>query len=84
MNLKRIREVDLMSEWIRVKDRLPEDSTQGVHDSKKYLVFMDDGGSYSLVSIKTWMNNRWEPSPMGALKITHWMPFPDAPDGSDD
>jgi len=64
-----------MSEWISVKDRLPEYDT-------KFLVYFESGN----MSVKWWWAMEWDrwlyhvEKNVGPDKITHWMPLPNPPD----
>lgn len=60
-----------VSGWISVKDRLPDE-----HPCQ-YLVV--NGGK---LDIAIFMDGYWV-SPKGT-RITHWMPFPELPQGEDD
>ena len=60
-----------MSEWISVKDRLPEDDL---------LVLITDGLSLGDYEIARWNGSYWTRKawPLG-YEPTHWMPLPEPP-----
>ena len=64
-----------MTEWISVKDRLPE-------DDGFYLVYTTDGfvsewqvDEFYLDTNYGWIGERFAPD----WKVTHWMPLPELP-----
>lgn len=64
-----------MSEWISVKDRLPE---QG----KRYLVNRYDGVTKTYFTDILWHDAHdlwWNRLYSGDYKVTHWMPLPEPP-----
>ena len=58
-----------MSEWISVKNRLPE-------DGKRYPVLIK--GKMLFIGTLT-LQNRWLDDQMGEIKPSHWMPLPELP-----
>ena len=66
-----------MSEWISVKDRLPE-------KNGKYLAVTEDNEMYhKYVTIRYFYadNPKIFARPSGIIKYTHWMPLPEPPKG---
>lgn len=64
-----------MSEWISVKDRLPE-------DNGKYLVCVD-GDKINPPYVITWWfwNGKFEDFQyFPSRHVTHWMPIPEPPE----
>lgn len=66
-----------MSEWISVKDKLPE-------EGQKVLCYepdvFPDERYRSDYDVAVYENGRWETSNyLGAYKPTHWMPLPPPP-----
>lgn len=70
-----------MSEWISVKDRLPEDGQKvlafGGGERRYYCVakffkHFNDGGDFWHLGAK---DRKYSPG----YKITHWMPLPEPP-----
>lgn len=61
-----------MSEWISVKDRLPEETREVlVFDSRNYLIWQ-----------ARWMGDEWVDPCMDPIeKVTHWTPLPEPPEG---
>ena len=65
-------------EWVSVDDRLPELHTKVLCCGKK-------GGRF-IAELSTWGEGHlyWtKKDGKGCSKVTHWMPLPDAPKGSD-
>ena len=62
-----------MSEWISVKDRLPEDNYN------LYLVWREGRSVNLIIDICEFTNDIWY-SYDGACNPTHWMPLPQPPD----
>jgi hypothetical protein len=56
-----------MSEWISVKDRLPEEAGY-------YLVYPRDKYHTS------WFNRGFAVTTLYSIKVTHWMPLPQPPE----
>lgn len=82
-----------MTEWISVKDRLPEDDLPNDTNrlALKVLVCSTHGNKYSVrtLSRQRWVTafnpvkyHPWEWS-KDAKNITHWMPLPEPPKGSE-
>lgn len=62
-----------MSEWISVKDRLPE-------EDYNVLVFCDGCGSSDYVSIGKYLLGRWiDKFDSCVLDAISWMPLPEPP-----
>lgn len=66
--------ISAMSEWVSVKDRLPEVGS-------RVLVSCDDG-----VCSAMWFLDQWSMDPIGSYamdgliyNVTHWMPLPEPP-----
>jgi hypothetical protein len=59
-----------MSDWISVKDRLPDNATD---------VFVCTRGGYR--SVRWWNESRhgWRPELEEGLEVTHWQPLPEPP-----
>lgn len=73
-----------MSEWISVKDRLPEVGEQVIvyrqkkdHKSKKEICF-------DSIAILCHDNLVWWNSHFLGYEVTHWMPLPEPPKGAKD
>ena len=68
--------VNLMNQWISVKERLPEES-----DSKEYTARTLAG--INAVKVVLWMSTTHEPHAAhwksGRMGKTHWMSLPDPP-----
>lgn len=71
-----------MSEWISVKDRLPEDDREVL----AYYGF-DNGDGYCGIrfpGVLTYLafdtQPHWQHESSG-LRVTHWMPLPEPPEG---
>jgi len=65
-------------EWISVKDRLPDNANNGVHDSFPVMVKIDRPTSNSSlwdIKITAWINNGFQGYPAGSTNVTHWMPL---------
>lgn len=72
-----------MSEWIRAKDRLPENENE--------MVLVTDGKTV-ITGFRNWMyrsgsdNRLFVPAKKmggGSMEVTHWMHMPDPPAGFD-
>ncbi len=60
-----------MSEWISVKDRLPE--------SDDYvLCYRDSCGLSSRIMVGFYLRGKWTCGAIG--NVTHWMPLPEPPE----
>lgn len=59
-----------MSEWISVKDRLPESNTEVLVYSKRRGVTIDFVDAFMLTGTVTFYRNS---------DVTHWMPIPEPP-----
>lgn len=60
-----------MSEWISVKDRLPEEG--------KNVLCLDSSDNYYSVG---WIEDGlWEDGEFVGIDFTHWMPLPEPPAG---
>ena len=81
-----------MSEWISVKDRLPEfienkfvsENVLGVVDGKigVYCRFIDEGWYWTKVHNIGWEDLREsETEANDEYEVTHWMPLPEPPKG---
>lgn len=69
-----------MSEWISVKDRLP-DRTMPPHD---VLVYHDlNCGMFIDRAWYSHEKNKWRSVVGMNLKVTHWMPLPEPPEEDD-
>lgn len=74
-----------MTEWISVKDRLPEITEPDVHGkiafSPKVLTYTVCDGGYTFVSIQRYINKgRWLLDMLAdGRRTTHWMPLPEPP-----
>lgn len=69
-----------MSEWINVKDRLPEEGvpvlTNQIHD------YCNNDGYYEIcvdILVKGEKRNKWLRTDGFGRKVTHWMPLPEPP-----
>jgi hypothetical protein len=69
-------EGEMMSEWISVKERLPEES-----DSKEYTAMTLAG--INAVKVVLWMSKTHKPHAShwksGRIAMTYWMPLPEPP-----
>ena len=68
--------IEVMQEWISVKDRLPEESGM-------YIVTANDGHAQR-VSFVQWQkkNRMWNLTEARSYwRVTHWMPLPEPPKG---
>ena len=64
--------VNLMSEWIRVKDEMPEPFLN-------VLVWIENGKAANMGYVTRaghWFVHFWYTAP---VKVTHWMPLPEPP-----
>lgn len=55
-----------MSEWISIKDKIPE-------KDGRYLVF-EKGNYYGWVGVLSLREGRWD-----SENVSHWMPLPESP-----
>lgn len=63
-----------MSEWISVKDRLPEVGRYGVSG---YQLLLVNGWCFTG---RVWTDGHWaQPDETRLKKVTHWMPLPPLP-----
>lgn len=79
-----------MSEWISVKERLPEcphemDTDDGQFMVSQSVLFCDSSmwpcmAMGHMVEDGTWTNYGGDHDFMYPETVTHWMPFPDGPD----
>ena len=58
-----------MSEWISVKERLPE-------EEERVLVYLDSNRSYTKTDTDRLINSKWV---RWGRDVTHWMPLPEPP-----
>ena len=63
-----------MSEWISVKDRLPE-ATNGM-----FLVCYRFMGKYSARMVVAWYGGKFRDIETRIVDVTHWMPLPAPPE----
>lgn len=61
-----------MSDWISVKDRLPEPET--------YVLVHSYGGRYDVLRLLEDSKRGWYPGGLGLGWTTHWMPLPAPPE----
>ena len=66
-----------MSEWISVKDRLPEIKKYGTSDI--VLAFDKRNGKCFALRYKTSNETKWFCSGSEVCDITHWMQLPESP-----
>lgn len=68
-----------MSDWIAVKDRLPE---PGLSQMRNGLFLAVNSGHVQLMSF-VWSRQSWESISSRydlTVAVTHWMPLPEPPD----
>lgn len=58
-----------MSDWISVKDRLPDVDGE-------YIVFRPPENTFGDIVIRTFRGGEFS----GLFEVTHWMPLPPAPE----
>lgn len=70
-----------MTEWISVKDRLPEESWSSIYTVT--VLAIDCKDEWPFLSVYVPKYNSWhehDEAPEGKIRtITHWMPIPEAP-----
>jgi hypothetical protein len=67
-----------MSEWISVKDRLPESEDHEGYCATRYLVATDGFG----IHLALFLEHEWWADYLSkiVIPITHWMPLPEPPE----
>lgn len=68
-----------MTEWISVKDRLPEDETKVLVCCKAVGTYKPINNIHMQTNHISSYNKRWDVSIPFGYEITHWMPLPEPP-----
>jgi hypothetical protein len=72
-----------VSEWISVKDRLPEEKENWItRDWQKVICCCDFGGEPRRVDVRTYSYGKghfWHGPQIMDGVVTHWMPLPEPP-----
>lgn len=76
---------EITPQWISVKDRLPDEEENMIHD-----FLLTDGEEYAVGFLRRDANNHWDNASFGWVEnrrdgsgigtVTHWMPLPELPE----